>query len=103
MGKKKFVAQQFGPEGIHTMAALKQALDPLNIMNPHKVFDAQERGPWSSESDQLKKLLFFFFLSFIFFFFSQQNQQDRHGENCTFGKQERRKKKKRRGFDLSPL
>ena len=43
MGKKNFVERQFGQEGIHTMAALKQALDPRNIMNPGKVFDAPEQ------------------------------------------------------------
>ncbi|CAF3185966.1 unnamed protein product [Rotaria socialis] len=37
LGKKKLLVEEFGPSGINTMKAIKQALDPLNILNPGKV------------------------------------------------------------------
>ncbi|CAF4787590.1 unnamed protein product [Rotaria sp. Silwood1] len=37
LGKKKLLIDEFGPAGIKTMKAIKQALDPLNILNPDKV------------------------------------------------------------------
>ncbi|CAF0898986.1 unnamed protein product [Adineta steineri] len=37
IGKKQLLIEEFGPAGINTMKAIKQALDPLNILNPDKV------------------------------------------------------------------
>jgi D-lactate dehydrogenase (cytochrome) len=37
IGKKKLLIEEFGAAGINTMKAIKQALDPLNILNPGKV------------------------------------------------------------------
>ncbi len=37
LGKKGLLIEEFGPSGINTMKAIKQALDPLNILNPGKV------------------------------------------------------------------
>ena len=39
MGKKNLLMKQFGHEGIKVMKNLKNALDPLNIMNPGKILD----------------------------------------------------------------
>lgn len=36
-GKIKFLEQQYGPGAVHMMKAVKQSLDPNNIMNPGKV------------------------------------------------------------------
>ena len=37
IGKKKLLIDEFGLSGINAMKAIKQALDPLNILNPGKV------------------------------------------------------------------
>ena len=37
IGKKKLLKNQFGNEGINMMRTIKDALDPLNIMNPGTV------------------------------------------------------------------
>ena len=37
IGKKQLLIDEFGTAGINTMKAIKQALDPLNILNPGKV------------------------------------------------------------------
>ncbi|CAF0842240.1 unnamed protein product [Rotaria sordida] len=37
VGKKKLLIDEFGAAGINTMKAIKQALDPMNILNPGKV------------------------------------------------------------------
>ena len=37
LGKKKLLIDEYGTSGINTMKAIKQALDPLNILNPGKV------------------------------------------------------------------
>jgi D-lactate dehydrogenase (cytochrome) len=37
LGKKALLIDEFGIQGINTMKAIKQALDPLNILNPDKV------------------------------------------------------------------
>ena len=37
LGKKKLLIDEFGIPGINAMKAIKQALDPLNILNPGKV------------------------------------------------------------------
>ena len=37
LGKKNLLQKQFGPSGIKTMSMIKNALDPLNIMNPGKI------------------------------------------------------------------
>jgi D-lactate dehydrogenase (cytochrome) len=39
LGKKKLLLDEFGISGINTMKSIKQALDPLNILNPGKVID----------------------------------------------------------------
>ncbi len=39
LGKKQLLIDEFGLQGISTMRAIKQALDPLNILNPGKVID----------------------------------------------------------------
>jgi D-lactate dehydrogenase (cytochrome) len=36
-GKIRYLVQEHGP-GIEVMAAIKKALDPLNILNPGKIF-----------------------------------------------------------------
>lgn len=38
-GKKKYLAKQYGPGGVHMMRMIKQGIDPLNIMNPGKVVE----------------------------------------------------------------
>ena len=37
IGKKQLLIEEFGPAGINAMKSIKQALDPLNILNPGKV------------------------------------------------------------------
>jgi D-lactate dehydrogenase (cytochrome) len=37
IGKKELLVDEFGAAGINAMKAIKQALDPLNILNPGKV------------------------------------------------------------------
>jgi len=39
LGKKQLLINEFGLQGINAMRAIKQALDPLNILNPGKVID----------------------------------------------------------------
>src|SRR6185295_4314218 len=39
-GKQKYLKAELGPEAIDAMRALKQALDPLNILNPGKILPA---------------------------------------------------------------
>lgn len=39
LGKKKLLIEEFGLVGINTMKSIKQALDPLNILNPGKILD----------------------------------------------------------------
>lgn len=36
-GKQKYLKAELGPEAIEAMRALKQAFDPLNILNPGKI------------------------------------------------------------------
>uniref|UniRef100_A0A7S1DAZ0 D-lactate dehydrogenase (cytochrome) n=2 Tax=Cyclophora tenuis TaxID=216820 RepID=A0A7S1DAZ0_CYCTE len=36
-GKMKYLESQYGPGGVQMMRTIKQAIDPLNIMNPGKV------------------------------------------------------------------
>ncbi|MFC0229732.1 FAD-binding oxidoreductase [Bhargavaea ullalensis] len=43
IGKQKYQEQEHGP-AIHAMRAIKQALDPENIMNPGKVIDFKQEG-----------------------------------------------------------
>ncbi|CUA82458.1 FAD/FMN-containing dehydrogenase [Gulbenkiania indica] len=38
IGKQRYLAREAGEAGIGAMQAIKQALDPLNLMNPGKVF-----------------------------------------------------------------
>lgn len=40
-GKTKYLEQQYGPGAVNMMRAIKQALDPDNIMNPGKVVPAK--------------------------------------------------------------
>lgn len=37
--KKKYLPIELGAEAVHTMALIKQAMDPQNILNPGKIFD----------------------------------------------------------------
>ena len=39
LGKKPYLADEAGQGGVAMMRAIKRALDPLNIMNPGKIFD----------------------------------------------------------------
>jgi D-lactate dehydrogenase (cytochrome) len=41
VGKRGWLATEFGDEGVAVMRALKRALDPLNLMNPGKVLDGR--------------------------------------------------------------
>ncbi len=38
LGKKKYLADQFGHEACDLMRLIKQTLDPNNILNPNKIF-----------------------------------------------------------------
>jgi len=42
LGKKQLLIEEFGSQGINTMKAIKQALDPLNILNPGKIIDIKK-------------------------------------------------------------
>ena len=42
LGKKKLLIDEFGLQGVNTMQLIKQALDPLNILNPGKVLDIRK-------------------------------------------------------------
>ncbi|CAF1022458.1 unnamed protein product [Adineta steineri] len=42
LGKKQLLIDEFGLQGINTMKVIKQALDPLNILNPGKVIDMKK-------------------------------------------------------------
>ena len=39
LAKKRFMKREFGAEGVAAMRAVKQALDPKNILNPGKIFE----------------------------------------------------------------
>ena len=39
LGKRKLLIEEFGVPGMQAMKTIKQALDPLNILNPGKVID----------------------------------------------------------------
>jgi len=41
LGKKQLLIDEFGTVGINAMKSIKQALDPLNILNPGKVIDTE--------------------------------------------------------------
>jgi D-lactate dehydrogenase (cytochrome) len=36
--KRGFLLREAGDEAVHAMRAIKQALDPLGILNPGKIF-----------------------------------------------------------------
>lgn len=38
-GKKKYLIDQYGQNGLNMMRTVKNAFDPLNIFNPGKIFD----------------------------------------------------------------
>ncbi|KAK6756114.1 hypothetical protein RB195_014475 [Necator americanus] len=38
VGKIQYLAEEFGPVGVHVMKSIKKTLDPKNILNPGKVF-----------------------------------------------------------------
>lgn len=40
LGKRMLLVEEIGAEGIAVMRAIKQALDPYNLMNPDKVLTA---------------------------------------------------------------
>ncbi|WP_424990290.1 FAD-binding oxidoreductase [Fluviibacterium sp. S390] len=44
-GKMPYLTRELGPEAIAVMRAIKGAVDPLNIMNPGKIFDLGNGGP----------------------------------------------------------
>jgi D-lactate dehydrogenase (cytochrome) len=37
--KKKYLATELGDEAVNAMVTIKRAMDPLNILNPGKIFD----------------------------------------------------------------
>mmetsp|Transcript_19587 Transcript_19587/g.49952 ORF Transcript_19587/g.49952 Transcript_19587/m.49952 type:complete len:110 (-) Transcript_19587:164-493(-) len=39
IGKKHYLAPQYGEDAVEMMREIKRGLDPLNIMNPGKVID----------------------------------------------------------------
>ena len=39
VAKKKWATEEFGPGALAAMRTVKQAFDPLNILNPGKIFD----------------------------------------------------------------
>ena len=41
IGKRRWMREEHGDDGVSVMRAVKQALDPLNLMNPGKVFDSR--------------------------------------------------------------
>jgi D-lactate dehydrogenase (cytochrome) len=41
-GKRRFLAEEHGDDGVRAMGAIKRALDPLGIFNPGKVVDPSE-------------------------------------------------------------
>ena len=43
VGKKEYLKQQYDKETIGVMRSIKRALDPMNIMNPGKIFDWEEQ------------------------------------------------------------
>ncbi len=45
MGKRKYLEYELGPEAVNLMRKIKQAVDPLNIMNPDKVFKMDPNEP----------------------------------------------------------
>lgn len=51
MGKKDGLVEELGPDAVGLMQTFKQAVDPLWIMNPGKVFDRPGKVP----GDQVKK------------------------------------------------
>jgi len=40
-GKKKYLRRMYGEGGLKMMRAIKNSLDPFNIMNPGKIFDSK--------------------------------------------------------------
>ena len=38
LGKKKYLIDQFGPDALNLMKAIKVLMDPNNILNPGKIF-----------------------------------------------------------------
>ena len=48
LGKKESLLKELGPETVDVMRTLKKSLDPLWIMNPGKIFDAE---PWQPTKD----------------------------------------------------
>ena len=40
LGKMESLLLELGPETVHVMRLLKQALDPLWLLNPGKIFEA---------------------------------------------------------------
>jgi D-lactate dehydrogenase (cytochrome) len=44
-GKAAYLPAELGPEAVTAMRAIKLALDPLNILNPGKIFDLGNAGP----------------------------------------------------------
>lgn len=51
LGKKEALLSELGSETIEVMRTLKQALDPLHIMNPGKIFDADSSVSTKNQAD----------------------------------------------------
>jgi glycolate oxidase len=51
--KREFLPDALGPETVALMRALKQTLDPLGILNPHKLFPER---PGAAHADFLRTL-----------------------------------------------
>jgi glycolate oxidase len=43
MAKRRFIGMEIGPEGLAVLRRIKQAFDPKNILNPHKVLPGDGR------------------------------------------------------------
>jgi glycolate oxidase len=54
LSKSSYIPLELSREQIATMKAIKQALDPKNILNPGKIFPEQTNGPVSASAQNQK-------------------------------------------------